>query len=97
MRRILIEIEKDGSVKVEHERRAQALGAKIAKITGEADIYPLHKKILRTPDGLRHACVIIVSTYLKNRDEEKVVLALIATWREEWKMFEIRFNLEDEA
>ena len=97
MRRILIELERIGENDYTHMQYAEQLGGAIAIIAGEADVYAAHIKICKTPDGLRHTRVAIVSTYVKTLEHEKAVIELIKDKRAEWMLFEIRFNVIDET
>ena len=95
MRRILVELEQNGQGQLAHTRCANRFGMDIADIVGEADVYTPHTKIFKTPDGLRHAYIIIISTYVRTLEHEKAVVELIDKKRVEFKLPEIRFNVVD--
>ena len=96
-RRILVELEQHGSRRKEHVECSNQLGCEVADITGEADVFNAHTKIFKTPDGLRSACIIIISTYVKTLEHEESVVELINNKRAKLGMVEIRFHVVDEA
>ena len=95
-RRILVEVERAGNA-CTHVKYAEQLGAHIADITGEADVFNAHTKIFKTQDGLCYVHVVIVSTYLKTLEQERAVVELVIYKRIEFKLVEIRFHIVDEA
>ena len=97
MRKILIELgPSTGMVLTGHRRVAGQFGEAVAKITGEADVYPLHKKIIDMKEYVLHYDIIIISTYVKTQDQENAVIELITAKRKKLDLYEIRFNIVDE-
>lgn len=97
MRKVLVELEQKGFDKNEHIECAGKLGEELATITGEADVYAPHTKIVVVAGKFCHTCIIIISTYTKTSDDEKAVMKLITDKRKELLLFEIRFDIVDEV
>ena len=98
MRRILVELEHDIEIcEMRHVKCANQLGAAVATITGEADVYTSYIKICKTPDGLRRARVIIIGTLVNTLEHEAAVIKLLCDKRAELDLFEIRFRIADEV